>query len=420
MIAAIASAGCVAGFGPSQAAASAPMVCIADGTSADVVAARMAIAAQAEPQAANVTERWTRTATDGRGIVRGEPITVTWSVVPDGTKIDGTLGEPSAKSSLRAFLNENYESETVWIDLIQQALDGWSTGPGITFAYELKDDGIDLSGGRGKLGVRGDVRIGGHPIDGDLGTVAYAFFPNGGGDIVIDTRDSFNTTRARFRNVVSHEAGHAIGLGHTCPLDKTKLMEPTITTIFSGPQFDDLLGAHRNYGDLEEENDVAGEAANLGLAIDSTTIDNRLALDDNLDDDWFVVPAGALTEITVDLAPAGTTYPFGTLSEGTCPVGPLPDFDPTFIQDLAVAVVDFDGTTTIASADVSAAGGSESLADVRLSRFGGFIRVSGGGIDDAQAYELEVTLVPEPTRGLLRAAALLGLVALAKFKQPRA
>lgn len=379
----------------------------------------MAASAQAEPQAANVAERWTRTATDGSRIVRGEPITVTWSVVPDGTKIDGTLGEPSAKSKLRAFLNENFESKTVWIDLIQQALDGWSTGPGITFAYERKDDGIDLSGGRGKLGVRGDIRIGGHPIDGDLGTVAYAFFPNGGGDIVIDTRDSFNTTRARFSNVVSHEAGHAIGLGHTCPLDNTKLMEPTITTIFSGPQFDDLLGAHRNYGDLEEENDVAGEAANLGLAIDSTTIDNRLALDGILDDDWFVIPAGSLTEITVDLAPAGTTYPFGTLSEGTCPGEPLPDFDPTLIQDLAVAIVDSDGTTTIASADVTAAGGSESLADVRLSRFGGFIRVSGGGIDDTQAYELEITLVPEPTPTLLRAAALLGLGILTRRRQQR-
>lgn len=408
-------AGCAAGLVASAASRAQPLVCIAEGTPADRVTARIAAAAQAGPQAANVAERWTRTATNGSGIGRGEPVTLTWSVVPDGTGIDDVLSDESADvSDLEAFLTANFGAEPIWLGLIQAALDGWSGGPGMTFVYEPNDDGRVLSGGKGVLGVRADIRIGGHDIDGDFGTVAYGFFPNGGGDMVIDTHDSFNATTASFQNVVAHEGGHAIGLGHTCPVDQSKLMEPVITAGFSGPQFDDLLGAHRNYGDVEEENDVVGEAADLGLAIDTTTQVDRLALDGNGDHDWFVVPPGSLTEVTLDLDPAGTIYDFGSTSLEDCEGVSTSPFDPTRVQDMSVAVIDFDGTTILASADATAAGGSESLSDVRLSKLGGFIRIRGAGIDDAQVYELGVILVPEPAPSLLRATALVGLALLAR------
>ena len=65
-----------------------PLICIAEGSPANIIAERLVAAAQAGPQAASVLDRWTRTATDGSDIVRGEPITLTWSILPDGTPID--------------------------------------------------------------------------------------------------------------------------------------------------------------------------------------------------------------------------------------------------------------------------------------------------------------------------------------------
>jgi hypothetical protein len=416
MIAAVLTAGCVTGLLASPTSASAPIACIADGTPAEVIAAQITMAAQASPQAGSALLGWTRTATDGSGLSRGEPITLTWSVVPDGTPIDGAGGQidSDGPSDLEAFLNQHHGVEAEWLDLIQQALDGWSTGPGITFVYEPNDDGSKLGVARGVLGVRADIRIGGHPIDDrDLGVAAYAFFPDHG-DIVIDTFEdvsSFNAHPGQFSNVISHEAGHSLGLGHTCPIDQSKLMEPLVTLSFFGPQLDDLLGAHRNYGDLEEENDNAAEAADIGLSIDTTTIDDRLALDGRFDDDWFVVPAGSSSRVTVALDPVGATYPFGVV-DGTGNCDEVnPNFDSTRIQDMDIKVIDFDGTT-IESANATGAGGSELLIDVPLSILGGFIRINGSGTDDTQAYELQITLVPEPSSTLSTTAALITLLAI--------
>lgn len=399
-----------------------PLACIAEGTPAEKIAERIMASAQALPQAASVSDIWTRTATDGNNLVRGEPITLTWSVVPDGTAIDAAIpsaGESSDPSDLRAYLDLYYGNENLWRGFIQDALDGWSQGPGIRFVYESNDDGVKLNTSRGILGVRGDIRLGGHSIDGDYGTVAYAFFPTSGGDMVIDTADTFNTSLLPFQNVVAHEIGHALGLGHVCPINATKLMEPIISTSYSGPQFDDLLGAHRNYGDVEEENDVAAEASDVGLTVDSTTDLTDVALDGTGDDDWFVVPAGTRSEVSIAVDPAGSQYQLGATSTSDCSGVSTPLFDPRDIQDLSVAVYDFDGSTSLASADATSTGGSEILSDVRLSSFGGFVRVSGGGIDDAQRYDLEITLVPEPSQKSLAAAAVGTVVGLAVWTRRR-
>ncbi|MCP5045252.1 MAG: matrixin family metalloprotease [bacterium] len=384
-----------------------PLACIAEGTPAERVAEQIIATAGAMPQAANVDDRWDRTATDGDNLSRGEPITLTWAVVADGTRIIPAIsGESTDDSDLRAYLADHYGSEVVWQGHIQDALDGWSTGPGITFVHETEDDGVRLNRRRGVLGVRADIRIGGHDIDGNRGTVAYAFFPSDGGDMVIDTNDSYNTTLGRLKNVVAHEAGHAIGLGHVCPTDATKLMEPIVSTSFSGPQFDDLLGAHRNYGDVEEENDGVGQAADLGLAIDTTTDVTSLALDGQNDDDWFALPTGTRSEVSIALAPAGNAYLFATESDGDCSGVSTSTFDPRETQDLNLAIYDFDGTTLLASADATTAGGSESITDLRVSSFGGFFQVSGSGINDAQVYEIEITLVPEPATFALQGVAV--------------
>ncbi|MCP4037119.1 MAG: hypothetical protein GY733_09305, partial [bacterium] len=81
-------------------------------------------------------------------------------------------------------------------------------------------------------------------------------------------------------------------------------------------------------------------------------------------------------------------------------------FDPRETQDLNLAIYDFDGTTLLASADATTAGGSESITDLRVSSFGGFFQVSGSGINDAQVYEIEITLVPEPATFALQGVAV--------------
>ncbi len=112
--------GCCTGLfsAASAAEATGPQLCFAEGTPADTVAAYRAAhapaAAAASAQAANAAQGWTETATDGTGIRRGEPITLTWSVVPDGTAIFPALvNEGNDTSSLRAFLAANYGDESV-------------------------------------------------------------------------------------------------------------------------------------------------------------------------------------------------------------------------------------------------------------------------------------------------------------------
>jgi hypothetical protein len=401
-------------------------VCHADGTPAERVAAQIVAAANAgRPQAANVSSGWNQTATNGSGLVRGMPITLTWSVIPDGTPINATAeiaGESSDNSNLVTYLNTAAElgSQNVWQDTIQTSLNAWSNGPGIAFVHEPNDDGVRLGPNPGVLGVRGDIRIGGHDIDGDANVVAYSFFPNSG-DIVIDTADFFSTSLLRFRNVIAHEAGHAIGMGHVCPINQTKIMEPTISTAFSGPQFDDLLGAHRNYGDLNEDNGLFSNASDEGFAVDTTVNVNDLALDGDGDDDWFLLPTGTLTELSVTLNPAGTPYTVGNpTAAGSCTGASIATFDPTLVQDLRIDVIDFDHQTTIATANATGLGGGESVTNIRMSKLGGFIRVAGAGDDDVQRYELEVTLVPEPSRTLLTAIAVIATATIHQRRRRQA
>jgi len=393
-----------------------PLICIAEGSPANIIAERLVAAAQAGPQAASVLDRWTRTATDGSDIVRGEPITLTWSILPDGTPIDSVpeVGDSGDPSDLEAYLDAAYGGSAAWLNIIETALTRWSAGPGVTFVYEPNDDGTKLGSQRGVLGVRGDIRIGGHDIDGNTNIVAYAFFPNNG-DIVVDTNDIFNTVALQLRNAVSHEAGHSIGLGHTCPIDNTKLMEPFISTNFTGPQFDDLLGAHRNYGDVEEENDRIDEAVDAGFAIDTVTLLDDVALDGNDDEDFYLLPGGSVSEVTINLDPAGTEYDFYPLVEPftSCSDPSPPTFDPALVQNLEIDVFDSDGTTALGAVDATGLGGSESLDKVRISKFGGYLHISGVGSSDAQRYDLEVTVVPEPSRNLLNGSALLVVLAFA-------
>lgn len=388
-------------------ASSIPAFCFAPGTSPDVVSEAYQRAAWTSgghslaPDMGlkyQINNRWTTTATDGSGLGQGDPMTLTWSVVQDGTSIPAGpgVGDSAGPSNLRAFLNGIYGNEATWLAVFQQVFDRWGELTGITYVYEPNDDGASLSGLSGALGVRGDVRIGGHLIDGGFGILGYNYFPNDG-DMVIDTGDSYFSDTSEnsigLRNMMAHEHGHGLGLAHSCPINQTKLMEPILTTSFDGPQHDDILANNRNYGDRFEHDESPGAAAALG-SFGSTTEAN-LSVDDNSDTDVYSFLADAGAGVDVTLTPTGETYLSGPQNpDGSCSAGT--SFNSLIIQDLQVRLLDADGVTELALADTTGVGQPETLIDVDLPSGAAtyYVEVTGDAANDAQMYELSLTVSP--------------------------
>lgn len=388
-----------------------PEICFASGTPEHVVAKRLrkaeAVAGSLRPSITTkglekfqLGARWSATATNGPGLTQGDPTVLTWSIVPDGTSIFGYAGEPTAASNLQADLNGIYGNQATWLALFQQVFDRWSDLTGITYVYEPNDDGspwTQTSIAGGVLGVRGDVRIAGHAIDGTNGILAYNFFPNIG-DMVIDTADNnfLNTANNSrlLRNVVAHEHGHGMGMSHVCPVNQTKLMEPFLSLAFDGPQLDDIHGAQRHYGDSFEHNDTAGTATNLGAfnPSDSLQIPWR-SVDDNSDVNFLAFSVGAFNSVSVNLQPVGATYLQGPQNaNGTCTAGT--SFNSLTIHDLGFEVLDTDGVTVLAVANANPAGQPESLSNLSLPSGSGtyFLRTFGGATNNAQLYQLDLSV----------------------------
>ena len=292
-------------------------------------------------------DRWLRTAVDGSGLGQGDPTTITWSLAPDTTTVpDGDFG--SGPSNLIAFFDTLYPGGTgddltqrPWFYIFDQSFGRWEALSGIDFVYEDDDDGVSFSAlslRRGIVDRRGDIRIGALGIDGQTGenTLAFAYSPDYA-ELVIDSDNTnlfgndFNTARAP-RNVITHEIGHALGLRHPESSDAAILMEPFFSVAFDGPQFDDILGIHRGYGDRYEKtnskqgNETAVLATPLGLLADSVT--NRVgtdaegavvspgdvdfvSIDDDSDVDFFSFTIDARVELDVTLTPKGPTYNTG-------------------------------------------------------------------------------------------------------------
>ncbi len=389
-----------------------PAVCFAPGTPKATMAAFYAAHQRPDLDLYRLGTRWGATATSGGGLQQGDPTVITWSFIPDGTIIPGGAngaGEPSAPSNLIAFLNGIYGSQAVWQALYQQMFDRWSDLTGLTYVYQPTDDGAAFPGSGGALGVRGDVRIGGHFIDGNSGILAYNFFPNTG-DMVIDTADNFysdtSNSSLRLRNVLSHEHGHGIGLFHTCPTNNTKLMEPFINLNFDGPQHDDRLGGMRGYGDSAENNNTAPTATSLGLTLANGTYSVQdVSIDDNLDVDFFsftVAPGNKSAAVTI--TPVGFTYLEGPQNnDGSCSAGTL--FNSLIITNLGVQLLDTNGVTVLGTANLNAAGVAEVIPTTPLPSGSGpyYVRVFGNGVDNAQLYSVGLTLSNTPNTTVIQA-----------------
>lgn len=309
-----------------------------------------------------IGNRWSRTATNGSGLTQGTPTTVTYSFAPDGSFIPNS-GLGSGNSTLFAWLDAKYGSTAAWQDLFHDVFARWGELSGLSYAWEQNDDGVRMSSQRGVLGVRGDVRVFAfnYPADGNGGVLAYNFFPNDG-DMAIDAFDSFyNNTSSnsiRLRNVVSHEHGHGIGLFHVCPANQTKLMEPFISTAYTGPQLDEKLAAQRHYGDPQEPNDSIPSATDLGTYNSSgIAVVEEASIDDNSDIDFYTITLTERAQILFSIAPNAAQYSQGPQTQ-SCNSAPTTNYNT--MHDLRIEMFNIaDIFNPVVIADDTVAGGSE-------------------------------------------------------------
>jgi hypothetical protein len=392
--------------------------------------------------------RWNQTATNGSAGIgnQGDPVTLTWSFIPDGTAIAGFNGEAASNSSLRSFLDGRFGAgaggadltNRPWFQLFSGSFTRWSQLAGLSYAYSPQDDGasfVSPTNSPGVLGVRGDVRIGGHFIDGESGSnvLAYNFFPTTG-DMVIDTGNpAFFSPNAGnnslgTRNVIMHEHGHGIGLNHLFSNNSNHLMEPFISTAFDGPQFDDVLGAQRNYGDALEKaggNNTVATATSVGAvahgatvsrgtnaddAVIASTETDFISIDDNSDVDVFGFSVAPLSKVTLTLTPKGPTYSEGPQNpDGSN--GPESPLITSALSNLNLELIGSDGTTVLATAAATGAGFAEIISGFDILAGGNlFARITGVD-DNVQMYRLDISsaAVPEPATLAFAALAFAGV-----------
>lgn len=347
--------------------------------------------------------RWGTTATNGGGLTQGDPTTLTWSFVPDGTAIVqgcGVMGESTGGSDFIAFFDQQFGAgpggndltQRPWFTHFEVVFDRWEELTGNTYIYEPNDDGAGYGGNgtTGVLGVRGDLRIGGHRLDGTNGVLACNYFPNNG-DMIIDTDDNFYNSNniLAVRNTISHEHGHGLGFAHSCPVNQTKLMEPFVSAAFDGPQEDDILAGNRQYGDPNENNNTSGSALSLGTVTTTNSLsETMVSIDDDTENDFYSFTTTSSDDYSISVTPAGTTYLSGPqLANGSCDPGA--NFNALTVSNLGVELIDTDGSTVLASTNAQPAGFEEVICNSALSPGTYFVRVFGSA-NSVQMYDLEI------------------------------
>ena len=359
------------------------------------------------------TNPWQRTASGFRSGT-GTPARITWSIVPDGTTIPGGGAGSSGPSVLNAFMSSAFTFGVTGEALIEQSFNRWGELSGVTFVRESNDDGSSFSNStfNGVLGVRGDIRIGGQVLDGPGSTLAFNFFPNAGGDMVLDTSEfnffrSPNANSRAFRNVIMHELGHAIGLNHVDSSSDRLLLEPSINLSFDGPQLDEVRAVQFIFGDAFEEtnnglgNGTVARATDLGsispgdtLAIGtdadvptqtiSSAATDFVSISSDDDVDVYSFTVTEVSNLDITLTPHGGVFAQGA---GT--------FDADSRVDLALSVIDSNGQSVLASSDQSGLGGTETVSSIPLEPGTYFTQITGVQ-DTIQLYSLELTAAETP------------------------
>ena len=363
------------------------------------------------------TTPWQRTASGFRSGI-GIPATITWSIVPDGTIIPGGGSTTAGPSDLNDFLSTRFTGGLTGEELIEQSFDRWDELSGLSVVRELKDDGTGFSNStfNGLLGVRGDIRIGGQPLDGPNGTLAFNFFPDDGADMVLDTSEfnffgiPTNSNRA-FRNVIMHEIGHAFGIDHVVSTTDQLLLEPSINLSFDGPQLDEVRAVQLVFGDAFEGtnsglgNETVPTASDLG----SISPDGTLAIGTDAD-----VPTQAISPTATDFVSISgeddvDVYSFTVTTSSSLDItltplggvfsqGGIAAFDANARVDLALSLFDSDGQSLLASSDQSGLGGTEALSSILLEPGTYYTQITGVE-DTIQLYSLQLTAEASALKG---------------------
>lgn len=365
--------------------------------------------------------RWMFTATDGVTDPIGNPVTLTWSIVPDGTPLK-TINNVNTTSYLVSFLDGLFGSgpggndfeQRPWFTLVEQSFNRWSEVSGVSFDYQPTDDGLlGRAHGQwaGQLGVRGDIRLGAAFVDGASGTYASAYnVPNA--DITLDASDTAyfgdagaNGLFVKFRNTLTHEIGHGLGLDHTISPNSAFLMEGAPNSTFDGPQFDDVRAAHYLYGDALEKaggNNSLPSAVDLGPAVPGIPIvlgthattgvrieageADFVSIGNSSDLDFFKFETSSPCTLDLVLTPVGPSF-----NEFIAP-GPTMTVNASQQSDLSVELYgEVNGAPTlIASAGVNGLGVAEAISDFQLLQPGSYFAKVAGSANAVQFYTLSI------------------------------
>lgn len=357
---------------------------------------------------------------------QGSPRALTWSLVKEGTNVPGAIGEAASASNLFANLDADYAAQggrATWILRIQQAFDRWAAVTSLTYTRVSQppngdgnnddDDGAAFSSSGGAAGLRGDIRVAMHNIDGANGVLAYTFFPSNG-DMVFDSSEGWGSSgnsNRFFRNTFEHEHGHGIGIDHVCSSNAAFLMEPFLDTSFDGVRHDDIRAGQRHYGDLQETDDTTATAADLGtIALGSTnntfcnipapvtgtspTNSSRCSIDANGEQDYFRFTVTSSGAANITVTPLGFSYQNNAQNaDGSCPTGSTTNS--LQAANLAVELIGTNGTTVLASASGGAIGVAETISSATLSAAGTYyVRVFESDAPTVvQMYSLSVGVV---------------------------
>ena len=364
-------------------------------------------------------EPWLTTASGSRA-ANGQPATLTWGFVPDGTIIyDGIIslgGSDLIEKFNDAFDGDPDESDhrlQPWFRHFEDSFNRWSEVSGLTYVYEPNDSGHALATLPGVSGVRADVRIGGVSIDGSSGTLAFNYFPDIG-DMAVDTDDAgffANPVRdyLQLRNTLMHESGHGLGFDHVVSDTDALLMEPVIDLSIDGPQLDEVRAAHFYYGDVNEKSNAGlgnntsvlakplgtileGETRSVG--VDADIPDQAIGADDidfvslsNASDiDYYSFTVTEASIVDLLLTPLG-----GQFNQSSQGVTPSP-FDASARADLALHLWDADGSTLLLTADAFTKGGNESITGIELPNVGQYYASITTITDTVQLYRMDISV----------------------------
>ncbi len=320
---------------------------------------------------------------------QGAPVTIRWSIVPDGLFIpNGGLG--SGSSNFQAKLATVFGSVENGRVKIREVFGAWHALTGITYTELASDDGAAF--GTAGSSARGDVRIGGIALTNN-NVLAYNYFPQDG-DMVVNTGIGWGSSANNyryFRNILMHEHGHGIGLAHVCPANSSKLMEPFISVNFDGPQHDDIRGGQRHYGDWKEPNDSS--AAATAVTSTGTQSFTNISIDDNADSDWFKFTGAPGMKVTVKVQPNGFSSYVTGAETSQCNSGS--NINTLAVQDLQISMYN-PSLGLLFTQNSAAAGVLEQVLNYQLTLSGThYVRIFPAGVvDNIQTYTITFIFTP--------------------------